>query len=326
MNLPAAILVIRQLLRDTLRQSLASRSFWLLLGLTGLCILLCLSVRIEGITATKPAGEIELFGRDKKPYTGFNPGRGSVSFAFGAVRVEMARDDVTAIRFLHSLLAQLAATVGMLLLLLWSSAFLPEFLNPRAVSILLAKPIPRWSLLAGKFLGVLILVALQLTLFVGGTWLALALATGIWHPAFLMSIPLLIVLFVILYSFSALLAVWTRSTVVCIFGTLLFWAVCAAVNQTHYAHLNSSGRASPSSRSSPSPLVETGYWILPKPVDCVLLLTDVLRSEQHFQATPSPTAAARAGVVFPELSILSSLLFCLVLFGAASYGFVNRDF
>ena len=34
MDLPAAFLVIRLMVRDTFRQSMASRLFWLLLGLT----------------------------------------------------------------------------------------------------------------------------------------------------------------------------------------------------------------------------------------------------------------------------------------------------
>ena len=74
MNSPTAVLVVRCMIRDTVRQSLASRGFWLLLGLSGLCILLCLSVCVEGATAVRPPGEIELFGADRQPFTGLNDG------------------------------------------------------------------------------------------------------------------------------------------------------------------------------------------------------------------------------------------------------------
>jgi ABC-type transport system involved in multi-copper enzyme maturation permease subunit len=320
MNFPAAILVFRLLVRDTFRQSLSSRLFWLLLGLSGLTILLCLSVRLEGVTATLPKGEIELKGRDKKPFTGTNRGEGYMKLLFGAVRVPMSRDGETAIRDLHTLLAKLAATIGTLLLLLWSSGFLPEFLERRSVSVLLAKPVPRWSLLAGKFLGVLIFVALQVTLFIGGTWLALGLATDVWHPVFLASIPLLVLLFAILFSFSTLLAVTTRSAVLTIFGTLVFWSVCAGVNQAHLTRLDSPGKETATESSSASPLVEVGYWILPKPGDCQVLL------DEGLQRTPHSAKDARSRVVIPELSIFSSLLFCVVLLAVASYRFVTQDF
>ena len=51
---------------------------------------------------------------------------------------------------------------------------------------------PRWSLLAGKFLGVLAFVALQASLFVGGTWLALGLRTGVWDPTYFLCVPILL--------------------------------------------------------------------------------------------------------------------------------------
>ena len=48
MNLPTALLTIKWMIRDTFRQSLASRLFWVLLGISAICILFCLSVSVEG--------------------------------------------------------------------------------------------------------------------------------------------------------------------------------------------------------------------------------------------------------------------------------------
>ena len=55
----------------------------------------------------------------------------------------------------------MADAVGLLLALLWTASFLPTFLEPAAVAVLLAKPVPRWQLLVGKFAGVLAFVAFQ---------------------------------------------------------------------------------------------------------------------------------------------------------------------
>jgi ABC-type transport system involved in multi-copper enzyme maturation permease subunit len=325
MDLPAAFLVVRLLVRDTFRQSLASRLFWLIVAASGLCIVLCLSVRVEGVTAEKPAGEIELFGPDRKPFTGQHRGQGYIAFAFGAVRVQMTRDAETAVSFLHALLAIVVMTVGLLLLLLWTCGFLPEFLDPRSVSVLLAKPVPRWSLLAGKFAGVLLFVVFQVILFVGGTWLALGLRTGIWHPAFLLSIPMLVLLFAIFCSVSTVLAVWTRSAVACLFGTLLFWGFCAGVDHARYAPYRQAELPSPDAIRS-RPLIEAGYWLLPKPADCVFLLGETLQIEQHFRQDPGMLAAAKARAIIPELSLLSSLLFAVAMLALAGARFVRQDF
>src|SRR5215211_6413479 len=45
MNLPAALLAIGWMVRDTLRQSLASRLFWAMLAVSAICIVFCLGVR-----------------------------------------------------------------------------------------------------------------------------------------------------------------------------------------------------------------------------------------------------------------------------------------
>jgi ABC-type transport system involved in multi-copper enzyme maturation permease subunit len=319
MNLPSAFLVVRLLVRDTFRQSLASRLFWLIVACSGLCILLCASVRVRGVTAEALPGEIELFGPDRKPFTGQNRGEGYVAVAFGAIRVQMPRDAESTVRFLHSVLASVAMTVGLLLLLLWTCGFLPEFLDPRSISVLLAKPVPRWSLLAGKFVGVLLFVTLQVILFIGGTWLALGLTTGVWHPAFLLSIPMLVLIFGILGSFSTVLAVWTRSATACLFGTLLFWGVCAGVNHARYAPFRT-GEPS-SQRAASRPVVEAGYWLLPKPGDCTFLLGEALDYPD-----PAMVAATKARAIVPELSVLSSLLFAGVMLAVAGTRFARQDF
>ena len=43
-------------------------------------------------------------------------------------------------------------------------------------------------------------------------------------------IPLLLLQFAIFYSFSVLLAVITRSTVACVFGSVLFWLLAWGIN------------------------------------------------------------------------------------------------
>ena len=47
MNLPAALLAIGWMIRDTIRQSLASRLFWAMFALSTICILFCLSVGVK---------------------------------------------------------------------------------------------------------------------------------------------------------------------------------------------------------------------------------------------------------------------------------------
>ncbi|MCP6725987.1 hypothetical protein NL526_28425, partial [Klebsiella pneumoniae] len=85
-------------------------------------------------------------------------------------------------------------------------------------------------------------------------------------PRYLLCVPLLVLQFAIFFSFSSLLAVSTRSTITCVFGSILFWLVCWGVNFGRHvalAHLSESGQVGGGS----SRMLELGYWLLPKPAD-----------------------------------------------------------
>ncbi len=231
---------IRWLIRDTFRQSLAYGIFWILLAVSVVTIGVCLSVRIEGAHALAAAGDKPDFLPQSDPdahdaaklkQSGVAVVGGELTMAFGAIRIPLGRDDRHAVHFVQLLLAGgVADTLGLLLTLIWTAGFLPGFLDGRSVSVLLAKPAPRWLLLVGKYIGVLTFVLFHATLFVGGTWLAIGLRTGIWDAAYLYAIPLLLLHFAVFFSVSLLLAVCTRSTVVCVFGSILFWCIAWGMN------------------------------------------------------------------------------------------------
>jgi hypothetical protein len=328
-SLPPTPRALGWLVRDTFRQSLAGRVFWLLLGVGGLCVLLCLSVRIDGDRPLHGPEDVALTAREGRPLTGPNPRPGMLSVAFGAVRVPLFRDGAAQVHFLHMLLAKwIAGLFGTLMVVVWTAGFLPEFLQPAAASVLLAKPVSRGGLLAGKYLGVLALVAVQATALIGGGWVALGVRTGYWPAGYLLAIPLLLLNFAIVYSVSAFLATWTRAAAPCLFGSVVFWIVCLGVNTARHSaaalpHL------SPSAPPYP-PLfrkgIEAAYWALPKPADLVILLDRAVAAGDHFAASPAFDAVQRLHAFQPTLAALSSLLFAVAALTLASRQLATLDY
>jgi ABC-type transport system involved in multi-copper enzyme maturation permease subunit len=210
-----------------------------------------------------------------------------------------------------------------LLTLIWTAGFLPTFLEPGRVAVLLAKPAPRWVLLVGKFVGVLAFVFVQATLFVGGTWLALGLRTGYWDPSYLLCIPMLLFHFATFFSFSLLVAVCTRSTVACVFGSLLFWMMCWGMN---FGRLALQTLALEGVTPLMETIVEVGYWVLPKPADFGLLLFDALSAHQYFESMFNVQELLSSGVLEPDLSVGTSLLSGSVMLGLAAYQFHTTDY
>lgn len=325
--------VLRWLIWDTFRQGVASSVCWLMLGVTILSVVFCLSISITGPRRlAKPNEPPEFYPRDlgkvnlkeeEKPYV--DRIEGEMRLAFGAIRVDLGRDAHDAVRYLQLILAgAVADALGVLLALTWTAGFLPNFLDPSSVTVLLAKPVPRWALLTGKFTGVVAFVAVQAALFVFGTWAALGVKTGIWDPLYLFCLPLLALHFAIFYSFSTLLAVTTRSTIACFFGSVVFWFVCWGMNYGRHAILTlpELQGMSPVMQS----MAEVGYWIMPKPADLGMVLFDALHAGNYFSTLIEFDNVREQGVFSPFLSTVSSVIFMFAMLWLACREFRDTDY
>jgi ABC-type transport system involved in multi-copper enzyme maturation permease subunit len=331
-KLPEGLRVAGWLVRDTFRQAVASGICWLLLGVSTLSILVCLSVSVVGdVKLAKPDEQPDFLPRtapeakDKEliKRSAVTVVDGDLRLAFGALRIPLARDARSAVHLLELILAGgVADTLGLLLTLVWTAGFLPGFLDGRSVPVLLAKPTPRWCLLLGKYVGVLSFVFANAVLFVGGTWLAIGLKTGVWDTAYWLSVPLLLLHFAIFFSGSLVLAVCTRSTVVSVFGSIAFWILCWGMNYGRHA-ATAATKLAPESQFSQSLiwLADLGYWILPKPADLGMLVYDALGGRDYFQPLFAPGLSFSFG-----LSILSSLVFTGWLLWIATKQFESLDY
>lgn len=379
MNLSSLILALRCLIADTFRQALASGMFWLVLTVTAVCIMLCLSVSattsMDYPNDLRP-GEVPQFipkgdPNARDPEELFKSqgievvGEDTAFVGFGGLRIKLGRRPRDMVRFLQLALSGFVAdSAGIMLALIWTAGFLPTFLEPSAVSVLLAKPAPRWCLILGKYLGVVIFVLFQAILFVGGTYAALAWRTGIWdETAYLLCIPMLLMHFAIFFGFSTLLAVLTRSTIACAFGTLLFWLICWGMNYGRHMVITlesaprpraeytallvpvpqtgamadlpwaglwlNSQPAEPTAPVIAPPLrwsAEVGYWLMPKPADLLLILYRPLKADEYFPSMLNIKEVERAGEFHPAMSIVSSLVFLLVILTLAAWQFTRTDY
>jgi hypothetical protein len=327
MDSPTTVTIVRWMASLTFREALASRLFWVMSLLTGLCVVLCLSVRVTGPAPlpTEP-GEVRLrlpledYRRHPAARAqGIDPAASEMTILFGAFRIQYRHYVENAVGFLQSLLAGfLAGTAGVVLVLVWTSGFLPDFLEPANATVLLGKPVPRWSLLVGKYLGVIAFVALQAFLFVGGTWLALGVRTGVWVPQYLLCAPILVLYFAVFFSVSVCLAVWTRRTAVCMAGVLAFWALCWSANHSWHAWQTA---------TEPAPaLLDVRYWVLPKPADLNWTLCEVLDARAHFGKVLDYRAFATPDVSPLLLSLLTSLLFAAAMLALSAIRFARTDY
>lgn len=313
------------MMRSAIRQALAGRGLWLMLAGSLLIVAVVSSIRIEGARPLRPEGEIELYGADDRPLDDPSRRPGMVSIGFGAVRVGLFREADDQVRFLLSILARwVAGVAGTLLALGWTAASMPEWLRPGSAGALLARPTPRWAIVLGRALGTMTVVGLPAAVLVAGTWLAIGLRTGVWPSGYLAALPLFLVNFAAAYSVSLWLAVWTRSTPACLFGSMTFWLLCLAINSAHHAAASMPGLA-PGSAAVPGPLravLGLGYWALPKPCDLALAMDRSLGVAQQVLPRLDEAAAGPAALAW---SVGSCVIFAAMLLGFTARRLARLD-
>ena len=146
--------------------------------------------------------------------------------------------------------------IGLFIAILVTANIIPETFLPGSLNLLLSKPISRWGLLFAKFVGGCVYVSLCAVYLFVGVWLWMGFALGVWEPRILWAIPLYIIVFAIYYSVSTLVGVWSRSQILSIVMTMLFWAFCFCIGITH------GWVANLISHSRPSDLVAVGDQVM----------------------------------------------------------------
>jgi hypothetical protein len=115
-----------------------------------------------------------------------------------------------------------------------------------------------------------------------------------------------------------------NSTTACVFGSLLFWLLCWGMNLGRHPL-----RVLPALQESAAGVghsVELAYWVLPKPLDCQLILVGTRQDDYLLSPILSTQALASHGAWQPAASLLASCACGLVLLVLAAYDFVTAEY
>jgi len=185
------------LIRDTFREAIARKIFWGLFGLSSLMILFFLFVMKIDIVAGATAS-ISLFGLQSHNTT----------------------DVSRLVRGIFAGVATFLYTFGMFLAVFASAGLTPSVLEPGRIELLLSKPVSRWHILMGRYVGNLLVVLCNTVYLVTSIWLILGWKTGIWNFAFLLAIPTTTFIFAVLLAVVVLVGVLWDSTALAIMVTV----------------------------------------------------------------------------------------------------------
>lgn len=185
----------------TLRELSSKATMYILAGISTLVLIgIALAVSVD----STPEGEVlKLFGQQASP----------------PVPIE---DIVRAVRQMQAGLAGGLFTGIALFGVFAVAGVIPDTLERGTVDLYLSKPLSRWQLLLGKYLGAVSAIGINIVYFMGGAWLVFGLKCGVWDGALLVSSLLMTVMFAALYAMVLMIGVVTQSTATSIILTYLY--------------------------------------------------------------------------------------------------------
>ena len=198
------------ILLDSFRMLKARTIFWVTLGISLLVALIYLSI-----------------GFDEKGMSLFF---GLSHFESDMFRRGTPQSETLYVAIFTKLIAEYwLSWIAVLLALVSCAAIFPEALQEGASGVVLTKKLSRFQVFVAKFVGSLLFVTLQVTLFVVIVFVALRWRVGSWNPSIFWYVPLILLVFTYLYSFMVVIAVKTKSVMTALILTLVLWAVSSFV-------------------------------------------------------------------------------------------------
>jgi hypothetical protein len=207
--------------------------------------------------------------------------------------------------------------------------------------VVLSKPMSRWTVFLGKYVGALSFILVQTVYFVLVTLVVIRMHTGTWIWGYLWAIPLLLAMFSYLYCVSALAGLWTRSSVGALLVTLIFWVVIYGFAQGDAVFVMQRYEAAKKGREQPPSaamaLVHRVSSVLPRTQDITLLVADKMNAlsvKQFAETFAKMDENAASPDILDEIvkvpsmarSVGTSLAFEAVVVLIAGYVFTRRDY
>ncbi len=268
------------LLTDALREAARRKVFWGLYGLsTAMVFFFLFLLRIDLVEGARAT--VSLLSESN------------------ARTVPVAR----LVRNFYSAVATFLYTYSMALAVFASAGLMTAVFERGRIEWLLSKPVARWRILLARLAGSLLVVAFNICYLVLAVWLILGWKSGIWDPAFLVTIPATVFMFGVLLSAVTFVAVLSESTALATMVTfaLMLASPVLAQHRLMIKLLNSEFWRD---------LWRGLYYTLPKVYDVGRMNVDLIRDR----------------AVENWMPVWSSALFAAVLLAASFYALSKRNF
>lgn len=259
----------------TFRESFAKKTFMAFFGISTLtCLLFLFALNLDIVDGFNAS--VSIFGQDLPE---------SLDLSKIIIGIEGA-------------LAVLLFTGGIFMSLFATSSLIPAMLQPGFIDIFISKPLHRITILFGRYLGALAIVAFNIFYLVIFAGLIISLKSGIWNWGFLWAAVIIVITFAALFSLMTFLGVISRSGPFSLMLTylILFFSPLLLQRNEIYALLSSRVYGY---------ILDGLYYFLPKTAELGNMTQQLVRGLSVTNWMPLWTGLLFTGFMF----ILSGYLF-----------------
>lgn len=121
--------------------------------------------------------------------------------------------------------AQFLFMVSLIIYLFVCAGYVPNMIEAGSIDLVLSKPIRRWHIYFGKYVGGLLLYSLILLIAYVLIFTGVGLRTGVWHWKFFGALPMTLFSAALLFSIIAWVGLWTRSTLMSAILGLVYYVI-----------------------------------------------------------------------------------------------------
>ena len=192
-----------------------------------------------------------------------------------------------------------------IIILVATGGAVPDAMRKGRIDAVLARPVTRFQFALGNYLGGLLFVAAVGAVLVCATWVGFALRGTFLHPAWFLTLPLLIAKFAVIYAIAVPLGIWLKSTSPTIILTFLAWFLGSLLTNGHDARTKLFRQMADGEQSELDGLedvlvgpwgtsMDVLYWIFPKAGKIDELSGPILRTIVGEEGLAGSRAAASA--------------------------------
>jgi ABC-2 type transport system permease protein len=201
-----------------------------------------------------------------------------------------------------------------------TASFIPSMLEKGTIDLLISKPVSRLNILFSKYLGAVLFMFLSMVFLLGSIWLILSAKSGYWDFQFLLAIPLITLAFAVMYSINVIVGLTTQSTIISIlFNFFMIFVLCPILSIREgliFTFVKNSGVQF---------VFNFLYWVFPKPGEIKDIASSLIIDKKiDFWATSANMETGDFTASW--MALITSLMFCIVIFSYSAYYFSRKDY